>query len=50
MKVGIAIPSNDPTITRLRASRSVNAPNIGADNATPSVAAETVSPAAVFEE
>jgi len=50
MNVGIAIPSNEPTITFLRGSRSVNEPNTGADKATPSVAADTVSPTAVFDE
>ncbi len=36
-------------MTLLRESRSVTAPKIGADRATPSVAAETVIPTPVFE-
>jgi len=47
--VGMEIPSSDATMTRLRARRSASAPKIGAERATPSVAAETVMPTAVFE-
>ena len=48
-RVGMDTPSSDTTMTRLRASRSVTAPKIGADMATPRVAAETVMPTPVFE-
>ena len=47
---GSTRPSSDATMTRLRGSRSVSAPKIGAEMATPSVAAETVIPTPVFEE
>ena len=47
--VGMAMPSSEATMTRLRGSRSASAPKTGADKATPSVAAETVMPAPVFE-
>jgi hypothetical protein len=43
------IPSSEATMTFFRGSRSVSAPKMGAESATPSVAAETVMPAAVFE-
>ncbi len=47
--VGSEMPTSDATITRLRGSRSVSAPKMGAEIATPSVAAETVMPTPVFE-
>lgn len=47
--VGMEIPSSEATMTRLRDIRSVRAPKMGAESATPSVAAETVMPAAVLE-
>ena len=48
-KVGMAMPTIEATMTRLRANRSVRAPKTGAERATPSVAAETVMPAPVLE-
>lgn len=43
------IPRSDTTMTLLRARRSVRAPKMGADIATPRVAAETVIPTPVLE-
>jgi hypothetical protein len=48
-KVGTLTPISEATITRLRASRSVSMPKMGADSATPSVVAETVKPTPVLE-
>jgi hypothetical protein len=48
-KVGSEMPSNEATMTRFRGSRSVSAPKMGAEMATPSVAAETVMPTPVFD-
>ncbi len=47
--VGMLTPSREMTMTRLRGSRSASAPKKGADNATPSVAADTVMLTPVFE-
>lgn len=48
-RVGIETPRIEKTMTRLRESRSVSAPKIGAERATPRVVAETVMPTPVFE-